>query len=458
MRGKTEISGQSNLEAIFQAFVNGRFTKKQLRKLCKEKGVNVEGKKETFVAKVMELYSSEELAEASEIIQLLCWHERLILSILLSGPKTKREILEHELIQKVFSQGVPEVAFGTITSKILNQREARRHLSRKVSGLKKKHLLLMKKRGRSGTYSIHPWFLPYFKEKLPLPSEEEIMRQIREEARRTMQFFLKQFPPPAFWTTWKDSLKKFEGLISELAEKVEKGEDELRFSLPAIAASSIANQYYCEKKVELTQRYGREETPEMRLGTEAHEKLLEGTIKTERAKVWRRIASGRPTMVREMPLLGKYKDMLLMGTADGIYFDEGMPKLLLEHKFTKSRRPWRDYHIQARVYCLLLHLMGFDTERLKYALILAPPECKERELRGIVRTILTHPRKDMIEEKVNGVTARIYVTGFEIDRARQDLGWALGFWKKEREAIPTRKAGKCATCEFKQICPDSVAG
>jgi len=195
----------------------------------------------------------------------------------------------------------------------------------------------------------------------------------------------------------------------------------------------------------------------MRLGIEAHERLLEGTIKTRREMVWRQIASGVATMVREMLLLGKYKNIIIGGVADGIYFDEGMPKILVEHKFTKSQRPWHDYHVQARVYCLLLHLMGFNTERLKYVLVLASPECKGRkELKEIVKTILSNPGKDVMEVKLNKIAARIYVAGFEMNRAMQDLDWALGFWKMEREATPTGKAGKCTICEFKQTCPDSI--
>ena len=451
------MSVQSHLKDVFQDFVNGRFTKSQLKKMCNTKGVSIDGNKETLSAKVIELYSPEELADASRFMEFLRWHERLILSILLSGARTKVEILEHELVKKVFSRGVPEAAFGTITPKILNQRESQEYLSRKVNGLKKKHLLLTMKKGRILVYSIHPWFLSYFKKNLPLPSEGEVIEQIQEHARKNMEFFFTEFPPTILWKTWEDSLKLVQGVISELAEKVEKGKADLRFGLPAVAASSIAAQYYCEKKVELGQTLGREETPEMRLGIEAHERLLEGTIKTKRERVWRHIASGVATMVREMLLLGKYKDIIIGGVADGIYFDEGTPKILVEYKFTKSQRPWRDYHVQARVYCLLLHLMGFNTERLKYALILAPPECKERkELKEIVKAILSNPGKDMMEVKVNEVVARIYVADFEMNRAMQDLDWALGFWKMEREATPTRKAGKCAICEFKQTCPNSI--
>lgn len=455
---KTEMPARSNLKVVFRAFVNGRFTKKQILKLCTAKGFSRNGTKETLISKVMELYSPEELAKASGIIQRLYWHERLILLILLSGPNAKREILEHRLIQGAFSKGVPEAAFGRMTFKILNPKEASNYLSRKVSGLLKKHILLMKKKQRRGIYSIHPWFLPYLKKRLTLPSEEEITRQIREHARMTMQFFIKEFPPTTFWKTWKNSLKNFQSLITELAEKVEKGKGNLRFGLPAVAVSSIANQYYCEKKVELTQRYGRKETTEMKLGNEAHEKLLADTVKTRREKVWKQIASGLPTMAREMPLLGKYRGIILMGLPDGIFFVNGAPELLLEHKFTKSCRPWREYHIQARVYCLLLYLIGFNIDKLKYALILAPPECRgKRELKEIVKKILACQGKDLIQEEVAGEVVKVYVTDFEIDQTRQDLDWALGFWKKEREAMPTRKEGKCATCEFKQTCPDSLA-
>lgn len=450
-------TGISDLETIFQAFVNGRFSKRHLYKLCKEKGYDVKGNKEALVAKVMELYSPEKLAEASRIIQLLRWHERLILSILLSHSETKKEISEHELIQRVFSRGVPEAAFGTITSKTLNLRESCRRLDRKVNGLEKKHLLLVKKRGRSGIYSIHSWFLPYFKKKLRLPSEEQVTKQIQEQARSTIRFSLIDDPTSLGFNIPELRAKLLEGVICEWAEKKEKGPIDLRSGLAAVKASWIATQYYCEKKVELTQIHGRKETPKMRLGTETHEKLLEDTVKAKTKEVWAKIAFGIPTTVREMPLIGKYENVILMGQADSVYFNKGVPELLLEYKFTKSRRPWRDYHVQARVYCLLLHLMGFNTEELKYAFILVPPECKvKRELRGILKTILSNPEKDMIEEKVNALTVRIYVTDFEMDPARQDLHWALGFWKKERAAIPTRKAGKCATCEFKQTCPDSL--
>ncbi|RLE55729.1 MAG: hypothetical protein DRJ30_03375 [Candidatus Methanomethylicota archaeon] len=79
-----------------------------------------------------------------------------------------------------------------------------------------------------------------------------------------------------------------------------------------------------------------------------------------------------------------------MGIPDAVYFKDGEAKLLLEYKFTKSRRPWHDHHVQARMYCLLLCLMGFKTQNLKYALILAPQTYKRlAELKTKKQKILT---------------------------------------------------------------------
>ncbi|MHA1712378.1 MAG: hypothetical protein ACTSUS_10070 [Candidatus Freyarchaeota archaeon] len=205
---------QNHLATVFQAFINAHFTKRQLYELCRKKGIRPKDRKDALIIEVMRLCSPEELLEASKIIQRLRWHERLILSLLLSGSKTVKEVVEHELVQRIFSQGIPEVAFGIVTSKTLNREEACKYLCRKVSGLKKKHLIIMKRKGRKGVYSIHPWFLPYFKKKLASLNEKEIIKQIRDEAANTMQF-----PPRIVWVSWKDCLNNFEKLVAELGER-----------------------------------------------------------------------------------------------------------------------------------------------------------------------------------------------------------------------------------------------
>jgi len=101
-------------------------------------------------------------------------------------------------------------------------------------------------------------------------------------------------------------------------------------------------------------------------------------------------------IVREMPLLGRHKNIIVAGVADAITFFKASPVLLCEHKFSSKPIPFRDHHVQARLYCYLLNLMGFDTSNLQYALVLAPPESREDDkLREISLCILQNPQEKL---------------------------------------------------------------
>lgn len=236
-----------------------------------------------------------------------------------------------------------------------------------------------------------------------------------------------------------------------LLERIIKGKGNLRFNQSFIPASSIAEQYYCEKKVELAYIYGKKETLDMKLGEEAHEKLLEDTTRIELRECLSKIISGIPIVVREMLLLCEYKEVIIAGYPDCIYFDKGVPMLLFEYKFTKHNYPWRNYHVQARIYCLQLSLMGFNTEKLKYALILASPNTviEKGLIEKLERKIILNQR-DKNEIKIKGKIFKVFLEDFEINQAKEDLNWAIDFWKNKRKAIPTKKLKKCNVCGFNQ--------
>jgi len=421
--------------------------------MCRKRGVKAKGRKENLIRKVIELYSPDELIGHSKIFEHLRWYEKLILFTLLSGSKTKEEIIKHEMTQRILSHKIPEAAFGIITRRILQEKEAKTYLSRKINGLRKKHILITEKQGRNLVYSIHPWVLSYFQQKLSEINEEDLIKEIYRSAESSIRFLRRDIFVGRCWHEWRDSLNNFKKVIKELIDRTRNFKSQLRFEVQAIPASSIAKQYYCEKKVELAYKHGEEETKEILLGREAHEKLLEGTIKTKMESLWAEISSGLQVTVREMPLIGKYKDIFLMGIPDAVIFKDGEAKLVIEYKFTKSRYPWHDHHVQARIYCLLLHLIGFKTENLRYALILAPQECKGLpEIRNIERSILNSNGDEIIEKKIAGQIIRAFVTTFKIEEAKQELEWALQYWLKERDAIPTRKPNKCRICSFNDKC------
>jgi len=242
--------------------------------------------------------------------------------------------------------------------------------------------------------------------------------------------------------------------FSELSEEIIKKEkSNLRFSAKFLSVSEIATQYYCEKKVEMEQEYGKRETPEMKIGEEAHELLLKDSVKVKREQILKKIYSGEPTLVREMILLGKHKDIIIVGIADAIFFLARYPLFLFEFKFSNKPVPFREHHVQARLYCYLLNLMGWDTSKLRYTIVVASLKSKDdEELRKIPLEVLKQRKEDRLKVKTRSGEVNIFINNFKMEEAINELDWALGFWKKERVAIPTSNPKKCEACEYKDLC------
>jgi len=232
----------------------------------------------------------------------------------------------------------------------------------------------------------------------------------------------------------------------------------LRFDASAIGVSEIASQYYCEKQVELKRIFGEERTEEMSIGTFAHGLLLKDTEKIDRKKLMKKIASGESVFAREMHLKAKFHGNMIRGITDGVIFEDGRPVLLLEHKFSANLRLYDAQQVQAGIYCYLLQLMGFDTSRLKYAIVKAGREEKENEeLLNIYSKILAHPNKTKLEVPLGTSNAVVYIRRFDSAKVSGNLSWAMRYWLKEREAVPTPHAGKCRVCQFKEKCEFSLA-
>jgi hypothetical protein len=233
-----------------------------------------------------------------------------------------------------------------------------------------------------------------------------------------------------------------------------KGESTLRFDRSVIIASDIAEQYFCEKKVELQYLYGEVETEEKSIGTEGHEKLLEGSVQVDREMLWKEIYGKKPIFALEMLLLARYNDVVLAGRPDSVLFQNGYPRIVFEYKFSKNRTAYRTHHVQARTYGILLRNMGFDTSRLFYAVVLADPRKRhDKELkRKVIDAVVKNGQKEAVIETEN---ATIHFHKFNQTDAEQDLDWATPFWKKTREARASNP-NKCSKCEHKTECVKSI--
>jgi CRISPR/Cas system-associated exonuclease Cas4 (RecB family) len=251
---------------------------------------------------------------------------------------------------------------------------------------------------------------------------------------------------------WKEQLKTFDSLLEELSQSREEG-GRYRFGRSVVVASDIAEQFYCEKKVEMEYLHGEVETEAKNIGTEAHENLTEDSVRVKREELWQKIYGAKPVQALEMFLLAKHGDVVLAGKPDSVLFVRGLPLVVFEYKFSRSGVDYRSYHVQAQTYGVLLGNMDFDTSRLFYAIVVADPKTSgSRELRqDVVRTVAENGTREAVLS-VDG--AKVYVCKFNRLQAEKDLAWAFEFWNMHREAESTSNQNKCARCEYQTHCQD----
>lgn len=251
-------------------------------------------------------------------------------------------------------------------------------------------------------------------------------------------------------TEWKAQLGCFDSLLRELKQNREQ-DGRLRFGRSVVVASDIAEQFYCEKKVEMEFLHGEIETEAKNIGTEAHMKLAEDSVKVKRDELWRKIYGIKPVFALEILLLAKYNNVILAGKPDSVLFTRGFPLIVFEYKFSRSIVAYPSYHVQAQTYGVLLGNMGFDTSRLFYAIVVADPKTKgSRKLkRNVIHTVISKNPKEATHSIDD---AKIYFCKFNRINAEKNLTWAFQFWSKNREAEPTSNQNKCAKCEYQTKC------
>jgi PD-(D/E)XK nuclease superfamily len=247
---------------------------------------------------------------------------------------------------------------------------------------------------------------------------------------------------------WERHLAEYMSFLKELAESRESS---LRFGRKVVAASDIAAQFFCEKKVEMQYLYGEVETEAKIVGTEAHGRLLEDAVRVKTEELWQKIYGRNPVLALESLFFAKFNDIIVAGKPDSILFKNGLPLVVLEHKFSRTPIAYETHHVQARIYGLLLNNVGFDTRLMFYAIIVADPAARsDRNLKKkVLKAIDKNGPKEGILELDN---ARVFLVKYNHGDAEKDLNWAIKFWKQEREAIPTQNPNKCKTCEYFEKC------
>ncbi len=247
---------------------------------------------------------------------------------------------------------------------------------------------------------------------------------------------------------WKDSLR----------EGIPEGVGAYRHDLPFVGASTVAQQFYCEAKVENEYTLGEVPTEGKAIGADLHDEIF-AMEEVEQEDLIRHIEES-PSLTASFGLYAQIGDLRVAGLPDAVIFENGRPRWVVELKTTRGdpSRLWRDQAVQVKIYGMLLERMGFDCSGLTLALVRMRQEAltpSERE------SLLILVKGALAEEATAPLEARYGLKFFLLPHVRSEaeeaVTWAQDYWLKRREAVPTKVEGKCRSCEFNNVCAHSLS-
>ncbi len=242
-------------------------------------------------------------------------------------------------------------------------------------------------------------------------------------------------------------------------EFFESGREEFRHRTSFVAVSSIAEQYYCEYKLENEFELGEIPTETKDTGTALHDELMpmEKITKEDFAEL---VVGKEPSLV-VLGVWGQIGGLKIVGMPDQMIWSDGRPLWVVELKTTRGDPAplWEDQENQTRVYGLLLDRMGFDCSKLRLAVVrLKSDELNEEERKEwIVRVsaALLHGAVKGLEERYSG-RMKVHILLHDVEKAVRAIAIKEGYWLEQREPIPSSSIGKCRGCEYNGSCPKSL--
>lgn len=245
------------------------------------------------------------------------------------------------------------------------------------------------------------------------------------------------------------------------------GKVRIRFNLNFVPASVIAEQWYCEKAVDLQYRHPGIvfSSPELAYGTTVHELLASDAEKLTQKEIKDIMRGGKSASFREVNFEGVYEGVKINGTPDYFSIKGGKALFLLDYKFSKHKRIFPSHRIQVDTYGFLLHKNHLDTDNLICGIVIIKPEMKELDdiqddiTPQLQAEALIMRKSRLARRDIDGTGLYGQLYSHSLDNTKKNLDWAIGYWKKQRNACPTRKAHKCNACQFNAtgLCKASLA-
>ena len=221
--------------------------------------------------------------------------------------------------------------------------------------------------------------------------------------------------------------------------------------------SRIGSQFYCEKKVALTEEHGDIETEEKSRGTETHEKAAEDAVEISDDELWEGIESGDQQIIIETGFIADAAEFYLGGIPDAIVFEDRKPHLVFDRKTTaRPERLYDNQRIQIWLYGFILDQVGFDTDELKMAILSHTREIDLEVGKELQQRILAdYSGWDIGDHRIDEDVV-VHVFNFSKIEYLNELNRALEYWRDERDPEPTTNEAKCRSCEYRDVCSASL--
>ena len=240
---------------------------------------------------------------------------------------------------------------------------------------------------------------------------------------------------------------------------LESGKQEFRHETSFVPVSSIAEQYYCEYKLENEFALGEIPTEAKDSGTTMHDELMP----TERIsrEEFARLVEGKKPSLAVLRVWGLAGGLKVVGEPDHIIWSHGRPLWVVELKTTRGDPTplWEDQENQVRIYGLLLDRMGFDCSNMELAVVrLKSGELKEDERKEWILNVsgaLLEGKTKWLELRYPG-RMKVHLMRHEPEKAEKAIASKAGYWLEEREPTSSSSVGKCRACEYNSSCPKSL--
>jgi hypothetical protein len=260
-------------------------------------------------------------------------------------------------------------------------------------------------------------------------------------------------------------------------------------SYGCVPASVVADQWFCEVKVDLELGHpevdrgpedissGAAEPAAWERSREQHAALADGADARPHDVIRKQIRTGKPVVVTEFGLGADFDDLPIGGIPDAVCFESRRAVCVLDYKskdFVTAPQLFPSDEVQLQLYGLLLEHFRHASQDLMLACVYFPSSAPlaglgESKLKRVpqlcwdaVRELSTMPAvgRSAMHHPIwtrpglriaRGLTVSFVAVRYHPQDAKKYIAWATPYWLGKRPPMPTSRPQRCAACRVNPL-------